>query len=84
MLLNKVRWCNIKKYFKFTKLKECYKSSIALIIVIIWAQCYNSNMSISEIIITDLIMIALWIFSTLVIDWIRIKNNNSKDRNSKE
>ena len=41
-------------------------------------------MSISEIIITDLIMIALWIFSTLVIDWIRIKNNNSKDRNSKE
>lgn len=41
-------------------------------------------MSISEIIITDLIMIALWIFSTLVIDWIRIKNNNSKDENSEE
>lgn len=73
----------MKKYFKFMKFRESFKSFIIIIIANIVGQCY-AEWSISHMIKLDIIIALVWIFATLVVDWVQIKSKNSKDRNSKE
>ena len=47
-------------------------------------RCYNSHMSIGKIVITYFILAVIYVFATLVVDWIRMKNDNSKNKDSKE
>lgn len=51
-------------------------------IIAIVGQCYN-HMSVNAIIKADFIIVTMWIVGSLVFDWIQIKNDNAKDKNSK-
>lgn len=74
---------DMKKYFKFTRLKETLKPFSILMIMIVVGQCYTHT-PIGIIVIGDFILMVLYVFETLVIDWVRMKNNDSKDKNPKE
>lgn len=74
----------MKKYFKFTRLRESWKGLIVLMIIFVVDRFRNGHMSIGEIIITYFILTIIYVFATLVVDWVRMKNNDSKDKNSKE
>lgn len=41
-------------------------------------------MSIGKIVITYFILAVIYVFATLVVDWIRMKNDNLKNKDSKE
>lgn len=73
----------MKKYFKFTRLKETLKTFIILLLMIIVGQLYTHT-PVHIMIIGDFILAVLYVFETLVIDWVRMKNNDSKDKNPKE
>ena len=64
----------LKKYFKFTRFrdKKCFRCFILLMILIVVGQCCNTNMSIDEIIITDLMLAGMFVFATLIVDWVEI------------
>lgn len=70
----------LKKYFKFTRLrdKKCFIGFILLMIFIVVGQCCNTNMSMDEIIITDLMMTGMFVFATLIYDWVEIIKTNQK------
>lgn len=74
---------DMKKYFKFTRLKESLKTFIISLLMIIAAQLYTHT-PVDIMIIGDLILAVLYVFETLVIDWVRMKSDDSKDKNSKE
>lgn len=70
----------MKKYFKFTRLKETLKSFVIVLFMLVICQCYTHT-PVGIIIIGDLILVVLYVFETLVIDWVRMRKNDSKDKN---
>lgn len=74
----------MKKYFKFTRFRESWKSFIILMIIFVVDRLYNGHMSIGKIIITYLVLAIIYVFATLVVDWVRMKSDDSKDKKSKE
>lgn len=64
----------MKDYFKFTRFRKNLKKFIILMAIIVVGQCWHSNMSGVEIIITNLILTVIYVFATLVVDWIHMKN----------
>lgn len=74
----------MKKYFKFTTLRKTWKSFVVVMIAYIVRRFKNSHMSIGEIIITHLIVAAIYVFATLVVDWVQMKSDSSKDKDSTE
>lgn len=73
----------MKKYFKFTRLKETLKPFGIVMIMILVGQCYTHT-PVNIIIIGDLILVVLYVFETLVVDWVRMKGDKSKNKDSKE
>lgn len=84
---NKVRYVveimQYKKYFKFTKFRKDLKPFMLVMLIVIVCQCYD-GWSIHEMIKTNIILVVVGIFGSLISDWIQIKNDNSKNSNSKE
>lgn len=70
----------MKKYFKFTRFRKTWKSFVVMMIAFIVRSFRHSHMSIDEIIITHLILAAIYVFATLVVDWVQMKSDNSKDK----
>ncbi len=68
----------MKKYFKFTEFKKCLKPFILFMAVLVICQYYTTHMSISKIIKADLIITVIFVFASLVVDWIHMKSNNLK------
>ncbi len=74
----------MKKYFKFKRLREVFKIALIELLILVIIQRCRWHMAVDEIIVTDFIIIFIYVFMSLVVDWALIKGDNSKDKDSKE
>lgn len=58
----------LKKYFKFIHFRNNLKGFLIIMTILIVCQLYFENMSFSEIIITDIIVITTSLIVSLIID----------------
>lgn len=58
----------LKKYFKFIYFRNNLKGFLIIMTILIVCQLYFENMSFSEIIITDIIVITTSLIVSLIID----------------
>ena len=72
----------LKKYFKFTHFRNNLKGFLIIMTILIVCQLYFENMSFSEIIITDIIVITTSLIVSLIIDLVKIINDNIKQKKS--
>lgn len=72
----------LKKYFKFIHFRNNLKGFLIIMTILIVCQLYFENMSFSEIIITDIIVITPSLIVSLIIDWVKIINDNIKQKKS--
>lgn len=72
----------LKKYFKFIHFRNNLKGFLIIMTILIVCQLYFENMSFSEIIITDIIVITTSLIVSLIIDWVKIINDNIKQKKS--
>ena len=72
----------LKKYFKFIHFRNNLKGFLIIMTILIVCQLYFENMSFSEIIITDIIVITTSLIVSLIIDWVKILNDNIKQKKS--
>ena len=72
----------LKKYFKETHFRNNLKGFLIIMTILIVCQLYFENMSFSEIIITDIIVITPSLIVSLIIDWVKIINDNIKQKKS--
>ncbi len=72
----------LKKYFKFIHFRNNLKGFLILMTILIVCQLYFENMSFSEIIITDIIVITTSLIVNLIIDLVKIINDNIKQKKS--
>lgn len=72
----------LKKYFKFIHFRNNLKGFLIIMTILIVCQLYFENMSFSEIIITDIIVITTSLIVNLIIDWVKIINDNIKQKKS--
>lgn len=69
----------MKKYFKFTRWRQCYKGFIVVMVLLIVLQFRNTNMTVDEIIVADLLITGMCVLASLVIDWVKIIQEEKKD-----
>lgn len=72
----------LKKYFKFIHFRNNLKGFLIIMTILIVCQLYFENMSFSEIIITDIIVITTSLIVNLIIDLVKIINDNIKQKKS--
>lgn len=74
----------MKKYFKFKRLREVFKIALVELFILVVVQCCRWHMAVDEIIVTDFIIIVIYVFMSLVVDWALMKGDNSKNKDSRE
>ncbi len=67
--------CHIKKYFMFTKFPKDIKPFTLVMLLITAGQFYSCRTTVLEVLITDLQLAVLYLFVSLIIDWVRMSND---------
>lgn len=69
----------MKKYFTFKRFRENLIPFVIIMSCIVVGQYRDGYMTVDEIILTDLMLMIIYVLATLVIDWVRMKRVNSEE-----